>query len=155
MVIAGWGIAVDAVVADFLAGAAEWLVVEGHRRGGEELLFVEGQGSLVHPAYSGVTMGLLHGCAPHLLVLCHRAGQTAVEGYPEHPIPPLPEVVSLYEQASLPARRARVAAVALNTADLDEEAARGAIDAAAAETGLPVDDPVRFGAGRVLDALST
>ena len=153
MVISGWGIAVDAVVADFLAGAAEWLVVEGYRRGGEELLFVEGQGSLVHPAYSGVTMGLLHGCAPHLLVLCHRAGQTTVEGYPEHPIPPLPEVVSLYEQASLPARRARVAAIALNTADLDEEAAREAIDAAAAETGLPVDDPVRFDAGAVLDAV--
>jgi len=153
MVIAGWGVAVDAVVADFLAGAAEWLVVEGYRRGGEELLFVEGQGSLVHPAYSGVTMGLLHGCAPHLLVLCHRAGQTAVEGYPEHPIPPLPEVVSLYEQASLPARRARVAAIALNTADLAEKAAREAIAAAAAETGLPVDDPVRFGAGPMLDAL--
>jgi uncharacterized NAD-dependent epimerase/dehydratase family protein len=153
MVIAGWGVAVDAVVADFLAGAAEWLVVEGYRRGGEELLFVEGQGSLVHPAYSGVTMGLLHGCAPHLLVLCHRAGQTAVEGYPEHPIPPLSEVVSLYEQASLPVRRARVAAIALNTADLGEEAAREAIAAAAAETGLPADDPVRFGAGRLLDAL--
>jgi uncharacterized NAD-dependent epimerase/dehydratase family protein len=153
MVIAGWGVAVDAVVADFIAGAAEWLVVEGYRRGGEELLFVEGQGSLVHPAYSGVTMGLLHGCAPHLLVLCHRAGQTAVEGYPEHPIPTLPEVVSLYEQASLPVRRARVAGIALNTADLAEGAAREAIAAAAAETGLPADDPVRFGAGPMLDAL--
>jgi uncharacterized NAD-dependent epimerase/dehydratase family protein len=153
IVIAGWGIAVDAVVADFIAGASEWLVVEGYRRGGEELLFVEGQGSLVHPAYSGVTMGLLHGCTPHLLVLCHRAGQTRVEGYPDHPIPPLPQIVSLYEQASLPARRARVAALALHTADLKEEAAREAIDAAAAETGLPTDDPVRFGAGRLLDAV--
>jgi uncharacterized NAD-dependent epimerase/dehydratase family protein len=153
MVIAGWGIAVDAVVADFIAGAAEWLVAEGYRRGGAELLFVEGQGSLVHPAYSGVTLGLLHGCTPHLLVLCHRAGQTEVEGYPGHPIPPLPEVVSLYERASLPVRRARVAAVALNTADLTEEAAREAIAATAAETGLPVDDPVRFGAGRLLDAV--
>jgi uncharacterized NAD-dependent epimerase/dehydratase family protein len=153
IVIAGWGVAVDAVVADFIAGASEWLVVEGYRRGGEELLFVEGQGSLVHPAYSGVTMGLLHGCAPHLLVLCHRAGQTEVEGYPEHPIPPLPEVVALYEAASLPARRARVAAIALNTADLDDGAAREAIAAAAAQTGLPVDDPVRFGAGPLLDAV--
>ena len=153
IVIAGWGVAVDAVVADFIAGASEWLVVEGYRRGGEELLFVEGQGSLVHPAYSGVTMGLLHGCAPHLLVLCHRAGQTEVEGYPEHPIPPLPEVAALYEAASLPARRARVAAVALNTADLDDGAAREAIAAAAAQTGLPVDDPVRFGAGPLLDAV--
>ena len=81
--IAGWGIAVDAVVADFLAGAAEQLVVEGRRRGGE-LLLVEGQGSLVHPAYSGVTLGLYHGSAPHALVLCHRAGSTEIEGSPGH-----------------------------------------------------------------------
>ncbi len=86
--IAGWGMAVDAVVADFLAGAAEQLVVEGRRRGGE-LLFVEGQGSLVHPAYSGVTLGLFHGSVPHALVLCHRAGATEIEGSPGHPIPPL------------------------------------------------------------------
>ena len=79
--IAGWGIAVDAVVSDFLAGAAERLVVEGRERGGE-LLLVEGQGSLVHPAYSGVTLGLLHGSVPHALVLCHRPGTTEVEGYP-------------------------------------------------------------------------
>src|SRR5207248_8168122 len=72
--IAGWGIAVDAVVADFIAGASERLVVEGCDRGGE-LLIVEGQGSLTHPAYSGVTLGLLHGSAPHALVLCHQWGQ--------------------------------------------------------------------------------
>jgi uncharacterized NAD-dependent epimerase/dehydratase family protein len=153
IVIAGWGIAVDAVVADFVAGAAERLVVEGYRRGGEELLFVEGQGSLVHPAYSGVTMGLLHGCAPHALVLCHLAGQTEVEGYPGHPIPPLAEVVELYERASLPARKAQVVEIALNTRGLDEAAARGAVSAAENETGLPADDPVRFGAGRLLDAV--
>src|SRR4029450_13612718 len=104
--IAGWGIAVDAVVSDFLAGAAEQLVVEGRRRGGE-LLFVEGQGSLVHPAYSGVTLGLFHGSVPHLLVLCHRAGTTEIEGSPGHPIPPLSELVELHQRASLPRRRAR------------------------------------------------
>ena len=102
--IAGWGIAVDAVVSDFLAGAAEQLVVEGRRRGGE-LLFVEGQGSLVHPAYSGVTLGLFHGSVPHTLVLCHRAGATEIEGSPGHPIPPLAELVELHERASLPRRR--------------------------------------------------
>src|SRR2546423_4161953 len=94
--IAGWGIAVDAVVSDFLAGAAERLVLEGHARGGE-LPFVEGQGSLVHPPYSGVTLGLLHGAAPPGLVLCHRAGGTAIEGYPGHPLPSLPELVALHE----------------------------------------------------------
>jgi D-glutamate N-acetyltransferase len=150
--IAGWGIAVDAVVSDFLAGAAERLVVEGHRRGGE-LLFVEGQGSLSHPAYSGVTMGLIHGAAPHAFVLCHRAGSTEIEGYPGHPLPSLPELVELHERVSLPLRPARVVGIALNTAHLDEDTARAAIAEAAAETGLPADDPVRFGAGRLLDAL--
>jgi uncharacterized NAD-dependent epimerase/dehydratase family protein len=150
--IAGWGIAVDAVVSDFLAGAAERLVVEGHRRGGE-LLFVEGQGSLVHPAYSGVTLGLIHGSAPHLFVLCHRAGATEIEGYPGAPLPSLPELVELHERIALPQRPARVACLALNTAHLEEDEARTAIAAAAAETGLPGDDPVRFGASGLLDAI--
>jgi uncharacterized NAD-dependent epimerase/dehydratase family protein len=150
--IAGWGIAVDAVVSDFLAGAAERLLVEGHERGGE-LLLVEGQGSLIHPAYSGVTLGLVHGSAPHVFVLCHLAGQTEVEGYPGHPILPLLELVELHERMALPARRAKVGALALNTRELDEAGAREAIAAAEAETGLTADDPVRFGPGRLLDAV--
>ena len=150
--IAGWGIAVDAVVSDFLAGAAERLVVEGHSRGGE-LLWVEGQGSLVHPAYSGVTLGLVHGSAPHVFVLCHQAGTREIEGYAGHPLPTLTELIELHERIALPARRARVACVALNTRDLDDGAARAAIAEAEAETGLPADDPVRFGAGRLVDAV--
>jgi uncharacterized NAD-dependent epimerase/dehydratase family protein len=150
--IAGWGIAVDAVVSDFLAGAAERLVVEGHHRGGE-LLFVEGQGSLVHPAYSGVTLGLIHGSAPHVFVLCHRAGSTEIEGFPGSPIPSLSELVELHERIALPLRPARVACLALNTAHLEEDEARAAIAAAAGETGLPADDPVRFGAGPLLEAV--
>ena len=150
--IAGWGIAVDAVVSDFLAGAGERLLVEGHERGGE-LLFVEGQGSLIHPAYSGVTLGLVHGTAPHVFVLCHLAGQTEIEGYPGQPIPPLSELVELHERIALPARRARVAALALNTRLLEEDEARAAIAAAEEETGLPADDPVRFGPATILDAV--
>ncbi len=150
--IAGWGIAVDAVVSDFLAGAAEQLVVEGRRRGGE-LLFVEGQGSLVHPAYSGVTLGLFHGSVPHLLVLCHRAGTTEIEGSPGHPIPSLAELVELHERASLPRRRARVVAVAVNTAGLDDDAAAVAVAEAEDATGLPACDPVRDGADTLLDAV--
>ena len=151
--IAGWGIAVDAVVSDFLAGAAEQLVVEGARRGGK-LLFVEGQGSLVHPLYSGVTLGLVHGSAPHAFVLCHRAGTTEIEGCPGHPIPPLADLVELHERISLPARKAKVACVAVNTADLaDDDDARAAIAEAAASTQLTTDDPVRFGAQHLLDAL--
>jgi uncharacterized NAD-dependent epimerase/dehydratase family protein len=150
--LAGWGIAVDAVVADFLAGAAERLVVEGAERGGK-LLFVEGQGSLIHPMYSGVTLGLVHGAAPHAFVLCHRAGTTEIEGAPGHPIPPLRELVELHERMSLPARHAQVACIALNTAGLDDADARAAVEVAGDETGLPADDPVRFGAGRLLDAV--
>jgi len=152
--IAGWGIAIDAVVADFIAGAAERLVVEGAARGGE-VLFVEGQGSLSHPAYSGVTLGLMHGSAPHAYVLCHVAGAKEIEGYPGYPLPPLREIVDLHERASLPSRPASVAAIALNTRDLDEDEARAAVRAVEEETGLPTDDPVRFGSRKVLDAVLT
>ncbi len=150
--IAGWGISVDAVVSDFVAGAAEALVVEGARRGGE-LLLVEGQGSLLHPAYSGVTLGLMHGSAPHAYVLCHQAGQRFVEGDERFPIPPLTDLVDLHERTSLLARPARVAAIALNTRDLDEAEARRAVEAAAHETGLPAADPVRFGPSSLVDAI--
>jgi uncharacterized NAD-dependent epimerase/dehydratase family protein len=149
--IAGWGISVDAVVSDFLAGAAERLVVEGARQG--DLLWVEGQGALLHPAYSGVTLGLMHGSAPHAYVLCHQAGAAAIEGYPEQPIPPLSELVELHERASLTARPARVACIALNTRALGEAEARTAVTEAEAETGLPADDPVRFGATKLVDAV--
>jgi uncharacterized NAD-dependent epimerase/dehydratase family protein len=152
--IAGWGIAIDAVVADFIAGAAERLVVEGAQRGGE-LLIVEGQGSLSHPAYSGVTLGLMHGSAPHAYVLCHVAGATEIEGYPGSPLPPLRELIELHERVSLPSRPARVAAIALNTRDLDDDEAKAAVEAVREETGLPTDDPVRFGASTVLDAVLT
>ena len=151
IMIEGWGIAVDAVVSDFLAGAGERLVVEGARRG--DLLFVEGQGAILHPQFSGVTLGLYHGAAPHVLVLVHRAGDIEIEGVPGHPIPPLPELVSLYEQLALPVRPAPVAAVAVNTGRLSDEEARAAVEAIAAETGLPADDPVRFGPDRLLDAV--
>ena len=149
--IAGWGIAIDAVVSDFLAGAAERLVVEGAARGAD-VLWVEGQGSLVHPAYSGVTLGLIHGSAPHAYVLCHRASATRVEGYPAHPLPTLTELVELHERIALPLRPARVAAVALNTSHLAEAEAREAVERAEAETGLPADDPVRFGAAKLTTA---
>jgi uncharacterized NAD-dependent epimerase/dehydratase family protein len=151
--IAGWGISVDAVVSDFIAGAAEQLVLEGVRRGGE-VLFVEGQGSLLNPLYSGVTMGLLHGSAPHAYVLCHKADQRFVEDDERFPIPPLSELAELHERISLIARPARVLAIALNTRDLDEAAARDAVAAAEEETGLPATDPVRFGADPLVDALA-
>jgi uncharacterized NAD-dependent epimerase/dehydratase family protein len=150
--IAGWGIAVDAVVSDFIAGAAEQLVLEGVSRGGD-LLFVEGQGSVLHPAYSGVTLGLIHGSAPHSYVLCHMSGQEFVDDDERFPMPSLSTLIELHERLSLLARPAKVTAIALNTRLLDDDAARAAIAAAETETGLQADDPVRYGATRLLDAV--
>jgi uncharacterized NAD-dependent epimerase/dehydratase family protein len=150
--IAGWGIAVDAVVSDFLAGAAERLVVDGANRG--DLLWVEGQGAILHPIYSGVTVGLIHGSAPHLYVLCHELGRTITEGDPTgSPLPSLSELIDLHERMSLKKRPAKVVAISLNTSTVSEDEAHAAIAVAEKETGLPADDPVRFGAGKLLEAV--
>jgi uncharacterized NAD-dependent epimerase/dehydratase family protein len=150
--ITGWGIAVDSVISDYVAGAAERLVIEGAERG-NDLLFVEGQGSLHHPAYSGVTLGLLHGSAPDVLVLAHQAGSTVNKDYPRVPLLPLPQLIDAYEAVIAPVKPAKVVAVALNTAHLDDDAARAVCAATEAQTGLPTDDVVRFGPDRILDAV--
>jgi uncharacterized NAD-dependent epimerase/dehydratase family protein len=149
--IAGWGIAVDHVISDYVAGAGERLVDEGAERG--DLLFVEGQGALFHPAYSGVTLGLLHGSAPDQLILVHKAGARSVRNYPELPLAPLAELIAAYELVTARVRPAKVTAIALNTSELDEDGARAAIESAQEETGLTADDVVRFGPERVLDAI--
>ena len=132
--ITGWGIAVDHVIADYVNGAAESLIDQGAEHG--DLLFREGQGSLLHPGYSAVTQGLLHGSQPDVLVLQHLAGQTHNDDYPSRPIPPLRDVVALYELSASAVRPAAVAAIALNTKHLDDAGARQAIATAEAETGL-------------------
>ena len=149
--ISGWGIAVDHVISDFISGAASKLVHDGAAKA--PLLFVEGQGALGHPAYSGVTLGLLHGCRPDALVLCHRAGSTTIHDYPDTPIPPLPELIATYEAAVGWVRPAQVRAIALNTRGLDDTAARAEMARVATETGLPTSDPVRFGGEELLDAV--
>ena len=106
------------------------------------------------PAYSGVTLGLIHGAAPHALRALPQGGPSGTSTSDERfPMPPLSELVDLHERISLIARPARVLAVALNTRDLDEAAARRAVEETEAETGLPADDPVRFGAAKLVDAL--
>jgi uncharacterized NAD-dependent epimerase/dehydratase family protein len=147
--IAGQGISVDGVVADFIAGAAERMVCDAAEAA--DWVVVEGQGSLTHPGFSGVTLGLLHGSAPDLMVLCHDASRIDVKGFPGLPLRPLADLVPLYESAATwsraPGARVRVAAVALNTSALDAAGAARAIEAASRETGLPAADPVRDGAG--------
>lgn len=150
IMIAGSGIPADRFISDFLAGGVEGMVVplcENH-----DWVFVEGQGSLLHPAYSAVTLGLLHGSAPDLLVLCHQAGRTHIRAYTT-PIPPLNRVRAMYEDAASWLKAAPVVTVALNTYGLDDAGARQAIAAATDETGLPATDPVRYGAGVLIDAL--
>jgi uncharacterized NAD-dependent epimerase/dehydratase family protein len=149
--IDGRGIGVDAVVADFIAGAAEELVIEC--AADADIVLVEGQGSLIHPGYSGVTFGLLHGSLPHALVMCHQPSRLTVRDNDWVAIPPLRELIALHDAVTRPLRHAPTIAVALNTYDLDENAARDAVEQAMADTRLPVSDPVRFDPGPIADAI--
>ncbi len=151
ILIEGRGIAVDAVVADFIAGAAEQLTLEAAQDA--DIVLVEGQGSIVHPAYSGVTLGLMHGSLPHAMILCAQPSRTTVHRNPWVPIPSLPALIRLYEQIAEPLRPSPVIGIALNTFDLTDAEAREAIERAAAETGLPVTDPVRFDSAPIADAI--
>jgi uncharacterized NAD-dependent epimerase/dehydratase family protein len=159
--IAGEGIAVDAVVADFIAGAAEQMVCEAAERA--DYVIVEGQGSLTHPGFSGVTLGLLHGSGPDLMVLCHDASREVMKGYEREglPLKALDDCVAIYEQAAAWRRppgypRSRVIAIALNTFDFEDARARELIAQYRSKAGLPVADPVREGAegaGRIASAI--
>jgi uncharacterized NAD-dependent epimerase/dehydratase family protein len=152
MMIEGWGVAVDRVISDFTNGTVEWLVEQGEARA--DWVIVEGQGSIDHPAYSAVTMGLIHGATPHAMVLVHKPGQTEHDftHLPDasFPIAELPPFIELHERIAGLVAPSKVVAVALNTSlyPSDDEA-RAVIEAIAAETGLPADDPVRFGADRL------
>jgi uncharacterized NAD-dependent epimerase/dehydratase family protein len=151
ILIAGRGIAVDRVISDFTAGAAEQLVLESNPD--SEVLMVEGQGSLWHPAFSGVTLGLLHGSAPEVLVLCHQAGREAIEEPPFTRLPSLNDMVATYELMARPLRAAPVACVAVNTRELSDEQAKGEIARIEGETGLPAGDVLRGDAPKLWAAV--
>lgn len=156
IMIEGWGIAVDAVVADFIAGAAERITVQGAE--GADVVLVEGQGSINHPGYSGVTLGLLHGSCPDAMILCHQSSRDYIGDYRQASwlrIPPLAEYVRLYESIGSAVHPTRVIGIALNTYDLSEAEALAACEAATRETGLPATDPVRFSPGPLVDAIAT
>jgi len=142
ILVEGRGIAVDAVIADFIAGAAESLTIEAAEDA--DIVLVEGQGSLIHPAYSGVTLGLMHGALPHAMVLCAQPSRTTIHRNPWVQIPSLSDMIRLYEGALEALRPSPVIAIALNTFDLEDRAAREAIERVRSETGLPTTDPVRF-----------
>ena len=150
MLIAGRGVAIDAVVADFISGAAEWLSPAADERHWD---VIEGQGSLFHPSFAGVSMGLLHGSQPDAFVVCHEPTRATMRNVAA-PIPSIKEVIELTISAGRATNPAiRCAGIALNTQDLSAGAARALVEDTAARLGLPASDPVRFGMGAVVNAL--
>ena len=154
--IEGWGVAVDRVISDFVQGACEWLVEEGESRG--DWVIVEGQGSLDHPAYSSVTLGLIHGTTPHAMILVHKPGLAShdFDHLPDRsfPIQPLGPFIDLHERVAALIAPSRVVAIAVNSSLIaSDDDARTEIARINAETGLPADDPVRFGGGRLWAAI--
>jgi uncharacterized NAD-dependent epimerase/dehydratase family protein len=155
IMIEGWGIAVDAVIADFIAGAAERLVLQA--ADGADIILVEGQGSINHPGYSAVTLGLLHGSCPDAMILCHQSTRQYIGDYREAAwlrLPPLSEYIRLYETIGSAVHPTRVIGISLNTYDMTDEAARRACEAATRETGLPATDPVRFSPAPLIEAIT-
>lgn len=143
IMIAGSGIAIDAVVADFIAGAAEHLSPDNAR---DHWDVIEGQGSLFHPAYAGVSLGLLHGSQPDALVLCHEPGRTHLDALPDFPTPQLAAAIQAYVQAArLTNPAARCIGVSVNSSALSDAKWRAYRDRVSAELGLPVADPLRGG----------
>jgi uncharacterized NAD-dependent epimerase/dehydratase family protein len=151
ILIEGWGTAVDAVIADFIAGAAERLVLDASH--GADIVLVEGQGSIIHPGYSGVTVGLMHGSLPNAMVMCAQPSRLHIGNNPWIKIPPLPEMIRMHEMLLQHLRPAPVIAVSLNTYDLSLRAARTAIERTRKQTGLPATDPVRFDSEPLVEAI--
>ncbi len=149
--IAGAGVSVDAVVADFISGAAEWLTPENTP---DHWDLVEGQGSLFHPSFAGVTLGLIHGAQPDALVMCHEPTRTGMRGIPEWPLPDLGECI----EANLAAARltnpaVRCVGIAINTQRLTEDAAHTVLARTAAAHDLPCVDPVRTGVESIVNQI--
>ena len=150
ILLAGWGVAVDRVPGDFMSRVVEDLTHQALSR--SAIAVVEGQGSLVHPAYSGVTLAIMHGCYADAMILCHCCSRQVIKGYGVA-LPGLADLVELYERASAPVYPSRVVAVALNTDGLDRESAHAAVEAAERETGLPATDVIRWGCAKLFEAV--
>jgi uncharacterized NAD-dependent epimerase/dehydratase family protein len=151
IMIAGAGIPIDAVVADFVSGAAEMLSPDAAQ---DHFDVIEGQGSLFHPAYAAVSVGLLHGSQPDLFVVCHDPTRRHVLGYPDFPLPSIEQVIDqTVAMGRITNPDIRCCGVSLNTSALGDHAATEEITATAQRTGFPVADPVRgLGLERLLDA---
>jgi uncharacterized NAD-dependent epimerase/dehydratase family protein len=143
ILIAGSGIPIDAVISDFAAGAAEMLTPDASP---DHWDVIEGQGSLLHPAYAGVSLALLHGSQPDVIVVCHEWGRERVVGHPEFALPSIEETIDLALRLGRRTNPAiRCAGVSLNTAHLDAQSAERVMASESARLGLPVADPMRGG----------
>lgn len=153
IMITGSGIPLDRVIGDFMAGMMEKAIDESIQAHHPEWILVEGQGSLLHPAYSGVTLSLLHGSAPDGLILCHNPRIQGIRNFEHVMIPHLSDLIRIYESVAGWIKPAMVHGIALNTSAFSAEEAQSIIDYYETETGLPVTDPVRDGADKLVAAL--
>ena len=149
IMVEGDGVPVDCVVADFVSGAIERHIL-AHQN--HDFLLIEGQGSLVHPSYSGVTLSLLHGCSPHGLILCYEVGRDRVTGIPEMTVPPLAEIKRLNEAMANVMQPCEVIGIAMNGRRVSPEEAEDERQRVREEFGLPVCDIFRNGPGELADA---
>jgi len=152
IMVSGEGTPIDCVVSDFVNGAAERLVLRNQHH---DVLLIEGQGSIVHPRFSGVTLGMLHGCAPQGLILCYEVGRQTVKGLEHVPIESLGKLRDLYETIASTRYPCRVLGVAMNSRSIDENAAEIERQRAESELGLPVCDVYRHGAGLLAESVLT
>ncbi len=151
IMITGHGVPLDRAIGDFMAGYVERAIDESIQQHQPKWVIVEGQGSLLHPAYSGVTMALIHGSAPDALILCHNPKLKGIRNFESVPIPPLSTLVNIYESAAGWIKPAKVLGISLNTSSFTEAQAKALVQEYEDETGLPVTDPVRFGMGVLAD----
>jgi uncharacterized NAD-dependent epimerase/dehydratase family protein len=151
ILIAGSGVSVDAVIADFISGATEWLTPANDD---DHWDIVEGQGSLFHPSYAGVSLGLLHGAQPGVLVMCHEPTRTHMRGLPHYPLPSLRECIDANVAAArLTNPEVRCAGISINTSALDASTADSLLKQTEDAFGLPCVDPVRGGVAAIVDRL--
>ncbi len=149
--ISGRGVAIDAVVADFISGAVEWIAPAADPAHWD---LIEGQGSLYHPSFAGVSLGLLHGAQPDAFVVCHEPTRSTMRGV-QHPLPSIQEVIDLTVRCGqLTNPGIRPVGIAINTKAYGEDEARACLEAAAKAHGLPATDPIRFGVSEIIDRLT-
>src|SRR5215472_4367462 len=155
IMISGNGLPVDRIISDFVAGMVEEMVLDFTNK--HDWVFVEGQGALNHPGYSPVTLGLIHGSMPDAIIFCHKAGATAIEGYNYCPLPSLKRMIAINEDTVSwvrPERPSKVVGLSILTFGMSEQEARDVLQQAEDETSLTPTDVIRFGAGKLMDALA-